>query len=393
MPKQNFSTRKPVEPAPDSQTGSLPGVGEFRERIRSQARQGLRVLLEQVLVEEMDELIGCEWGESSPERKGWRNGYRYRDLLTSQGRLEELKVPRDRAGQFQSELFEQYHRVEPQVEEALLEMWCAGTSQEKVGQIAKTLTGVAISDSAISRLSQSLGEEFESWRKLELPAHYQIVYLDAVYFSVRFEDKSARTVVLAALGVDVDGNKEVLALAACAEESEAGWRELLHDLKKRGLAKVSLIVSDGHAGIIGAVKEVYPSTTRQRCLRHKQEDILSHIPKKVRAEVGGHLSGIFQATNHQSALTQLQAFKVRYGKIYGEAIRSLEDDEGASLSFFELEAKWWKYARTSNAIESLFSGVRNRTNPIKVFTTEHSCLTIVWAAIRGIKLARLMLKN
>jgi len=272
-------------------------------------------------------------------------------------------------------------------------MWCAGTSQEKVGQIAQTLTGVTISDSAVSRLCQSLGQEFESWRKLELPAHYQIVYLDAVYFSVRFEDKSARTAVLAALGVAEDGNKEVLALAACAEESEAGWSELLRDLKKRGVAKVSLIVSDGHAGIIGAVREVYPTTTRQRCLRHKQEDILSHIPKKAKAEVGGHLSGIFQATNHQSALTQLQAFKVRYGKVYGEAIRSLEDDEAASLSFFELEAKWWKYARTSNAIESLFSAVRNRTNPIKVFTTEHSCLTIVWAAIRGIKLARLLLKS
>ncbi len=185
----------------------------------------------------------------------------------------------------------------------------------------------------------------------------------------------------------------MLALVACPEESEVGWSELLRDLKKQGLAKVSLLVSDGHSAIIAVIKEVYPGSLRQRCLRHKQEDILSHIPKKAKAEVGGHLSGIFQATSQVEALTQLQAFKVRYGKVYGEAIRSLEDDEAASLSFFELEAKWWKYARTTNAIESLFSGVRNRTNPIKVFTTEHSCLVIVWAAIRRIKLARLMLKS
>ncbi len=393
MPKQNFITGNLAERSPKPSAESLPRVEEFRERIRLQARQGLRVLLEEILEEEMEALIGCGWGESSVERKGWRNGYRYRDLLTSQGRLEELKVPRDRAGQFQTELFEQYHRAEPVVEEALLEMWCAGTGQEKVGQIAKTLTGVSISDSAVSRLCQSLGGEFESWRKLELPAHLQIVYLDAVYFTIRFEDKSSRTAVMAALGVGEDGNKQVLALAACAEESEVGWSELLRDLKKRGLAKISLLVSDGHSGIIAAIKEVYPSSFRQRCLRHKQEDILSHIPKKAKAEVGGHLSGIFQATSQAEALTQLQAFKVRYGKVYGEAIRSLEDDEAASLSFFELEAKWWKYARTSNAIESLFSGVRNRTNPIKVFTTEHSCLVIVWAAIRGIRLARLMLKS
>lgn len=393
MPKQNFSTGSQTKPSPKWGTESLPAVEEFRERIRLQARQGLRVLLEELLEEEMATLLGCGWGESSPDRKGWRNGYRYRDLLTSQGRLEELKVPRDRAGQFQTQLFKQYHRAEAQVEEALLEMWTGGTSQEKVGQIAKTLTGVSLSDSAVSRLCQSLGAEFESWRKRELPAHLQIVYLDAVYFTIRFEDKSARTAVMAALGVGEDGNKQVLALAAGAEESEAGWSELLRDLKKRGLAKISLLVSDGHSGIIAAIQQVYPTSLRQRCLRHKQEDILSHIPKKARAEVGGHLSGIFQAASQVEALTQLQAFKARYGQVYGEALRSLEEDETASLNFFELEARWWKYARTTNAIESLFSGVRNRTNPIKVFTTEHSCLVIVWAAMRGIKLARLTLKS
>lgn len=370
---------------------SLPTPQEFRQKLREQARQGLQRFLEEVMDEELDSLIGCGWGESSPNRTGYRNGHYARTLLTSQGPLNNLQVPRDRDGQFHSQVFEQYHRTEPQVEEALLEMFVAGASQEKVGQIAKTLTGVALSDSAVSRLSQSLSGEYEVWRERPLLAHYQIVYLDAVYFPIRYGDKASSMAILVALGVSAEGRKEVLALRSSAAESREAWAELLNDLRKRGVQKVTLFVSDGSGGIIAAVNEVFPLSLRQRCLVHKHKDILSHIPKSNRAEVGGHLSGIWKAANKEEALTQLSAFKVRYQKIYPEALRSLEDDEAQSLSFYDLEPKWWKFARTNNAIESLFSGVRNRTNPIKVFTTENSAVTIVWAATQGIKLAKLPL--
>jgi transposase-like protein len=392
MPKGE-STTTTKDPTISNTPHPLPSQKEFREYMREYSQQGLRVFLEQVMREELDALLGCEWGETSSERSGYRNGYRYRDLLTSQGKIPELKVPRDREGQFQTEVFEKYHRAEPQIEEALLEMFCAGTSQEKVGQIAKTLTGVAISDSAISRLTKSLDQEFKAWRERQLLAHYQIVYLDALYFTVRYGESTARAGVLVGLGVTPEGSKEVLGLTIGAAESLSNCRELLQDLRRRGVAKISLIGSDGSEGFIAAIKEVFPDSLRQRCLRHKQEDILGHIPTKARPEVSGHLQGIFNAPNKAEALTQLAAFKVRYQKLYPEAIRSLEQDEAQSLSFYELEAKWWKFARTTNAIESLFSGVRNRTNPIKLFTTESSCLIIVWAAIKGIKLAKLPINS
>jgi putative transposase len=394
MPDKQSTTpnASPVTEATD-QPLTLPSAQEFRQKLREQARQGLQHFLEKVMDEELDELLDCGWGESSPTRKGYRNGHYTRTLLTSQGPISDLQVPRDREGQFHSQVFEQYHRAEPQLEEALVEMFVAGASQEKVGQITKTLTGAALSDSAVSRLSQSLTEEYESWRKRPLAAHYQIIYLDAVYFSIRYGDSASRMAILTALGVTVEGHKEVLALRSSAAESQEAWAELLNDLRKRGVEKVTLFVSDGSGGIIAAVNTVFPSSLRQRCLVHKHKDILSHIPKPKRAEIAPQLSGIWNAANQSEALTQLAAFKVRYGKLYPEALRSLEEDESQSLSFYALEPKWWKFARTNNAIESLFSGVRNRTNPIKAFTTEDSAVTIVWAATQGIKLAKLPLTS
>jgi len=134
-------------------------------------------------------------------------------------------VPRDREGQFHTQAFERYSRYEPQIAEGLTQMFVAGTSTHKVGEVAQTLMGVAPSASTISRLNQSLTQQFEAWRQRPLQAHWRIVYLDGVHFSIRHGDKADSTIILTALGVDPTGNKEVLALRACArsEQRGMGW--------------------------------------------------------------------------------------------------------------------------------------------------------------------------
>ncbi len=367
----------------------LPEQEDFRQYLRRLAVSAIQVLIEQVMREELEQCIGASWGECTPTRRGYRNGSYTRDLVTPAGRIEDLKVPRDREGEFHSQVFERYNRYEPEVAEALTQMFVSGTSTHKVGEVAQTLMGVAPSASAVSRLNQTLTEQFETWRERSLLAHYRILYLDGIHFTVRHGAKTDATMILTALGVDLDGSREVLGFRACAEESKDGWSCLLQDLRNRGVKEVDLIVTDGHDGLLAAVGSLFPATLRQRCLVHKQRNVMNAIPHREQKEVGTELAGIWKQEKKEDALLNLAAFKAKYQKRYPEAIRSLIEDEEHLLTFYAFPPVMHRYIRSTNAIESLFSNVRQRTDQIDAFTTESSCLTIVWAVMQDICLPKI----
>jgi putative transposase len=301
------------------------------------------------------------------------------------------KCEDDRAGQFHTQAFERYSRYEPHIAEGLMQMFVAGVSTHKVGEVAETLMGVAPSASTISRLNQSLTQQFDTWRQRSLQEHWRVLYLDGVHFSIRHGDKADATIILTALGVDLEGNKEVLALQVCAEESKDGWDCLLQDLRRRGVTQIDLIVTDGHDGLLAAVSQWFSATPRQRCLVHKQRNVLKAIPRRERGNVQAELVGIWEQPTQEEALTQLAAFKAKYSKRYPEAVRSLVEDEEHLLTFYQFPQSMHRHIQTTNAIESLFSNVRQRTDQIDVFTTETSCLAIVWATIQDIRLHKISL--
>ena len=373
----------------ESSDHKMPDEQDFRQHMRNLAVSAMRVLIEAVMREELEQCLGAEWGESTPERKGYRNGSYTRDLVTKTGRIEDLSVPRDRAGQFHTQVFERYGRYEPEVAEALTEMFVSGTSTHKVGKVTEKLMGAAPSASAVSRLNQTLTEQYEAWRERSLLTHYRILYLDGIHFTVRHGTQTDSTIILTALGVDLEGNKEVLALRACAEEDKDGWSCLLQDVRRRGATQMDLIVTDGHDGLLAAVSALFTATPRQRCLVHKQRNVMNAIAHREQKEVAAELSGIWKSTSKEEALTQLAAFKGKYHLRYPEAIRSLSEDEEHLLTFYAFPQVMHRYIRSTNAIESLFSNVRGRTDQIDVFTTETSCLTIVWAVMQDIHLPRI----
>src|SRR5690349_3022406 len=141
--------------------------------------------------------------------------------------------------------------------------------------------GVAPSASTISRLNLSLTQQFEAWRARPLQEHWRVLYLDGIHFSIRHGDKADSTIILTALGVDLIGNKEVLALRACAEEDKEGWACLLQDLRTRGATQIDLIVTDGHDGLLAAVNALFSATPRQRCLVHKQRNVYEVLTSSV----------------------------------------------------------------------------------------------------------------
>lgn len=382
-PEQNQSRTS------ESSVPNLAAPEEFHRYLRTQIRKATRVVMEEIMREEWEQFVGAAWGECTPARKGYRNGFYTRDLATTSGPIEDLNVPRDRAGEFHTQVFERYNRYEQQVADGLTEMFVSGTSTHKVGEVAQTLMGVAPSASAVSRLNHTLTEQFEAWRVRPLLAHYRILYLDGVHFTVRHGTQTDSTIILTALGVDLEGNKDVLALRACAEEDKDGWSCLLQDVRNRGVTQIDLMITDGHDGLLAAVGSLFTATPRQRCVVHKQRNVLNAIPHRERKEISAELGGIFKLEKKEDALLNLAAFKAKYQKRYPEAIRSLCEDEAHLLTFYAFPPVMHRYIRTTNAIESFFSNVRQRTDQIDAFTTETSCLTIVWAVMQDIHLPRI----
>jgi len=276
--------------------------------LRSLAQSAVRVVIEAVMREELDQFIGATWGECTPKRKGYRNGHYTRDLVTSTGRLEDLQVPRDRAGQFHTQAFERYSRYEPHIAEGLTQMFVAGTSTRHPWEKwPKRCWESLEAASTISRLNQTLTQQFETWRQRPLQEHWRILYLDGVHFSIRHGEKADSTIILTALGVDAAGNKEVLARRSCAEEDKDGWACLLQDLRSRGATHVDLLVTDGHEGLLAAASDLFSATPRQRCLVHKQRNVLNAIPRRERGGIQAELVGIWDQPTKQEALTQLAA--------------------------------------------------------------------------------------
>jgi putative transposase len=389
VPKNKPTTLASDGSTPEPSSPVLPEQEEFRQHLRCLAVSAVQVLIEQVMREELEQCIGASWGECTPTRRGYRNGSYTRDLVTPTGRIEDLTVPRDRAGAFHTQVFERYGRYEPEVAEALTEMFVSGTSTHKVGKVAEKLMGAAPSASAVSRLNQTLTEQYEAWRERPLQTHYRVMYLDGIHFTVRHGAKTDATIILTALGVDLEGGREVLALRACAEESKDGWNCLLQDLRTRGVSHIDLMVTDGHDGLLAAISSLFPATLRQRCLVHKQRNVMNAIPKREQQEVSTELTGIWKQEKKEDALLNLAAFKAKYQKRYPEAVRSLCEDEEHLLTFYAFPQVMHRYIRTTNAIESFFSNVRQRTDQIDAFTTETSCLTIVWAVMQDIRLPKI----
>jgi len=389
VPKNQPTTLSPDGSTPESSSPVLPEQEEFRQHLRHLAVSAVQVLLEQVMREELEQCIGASWGECTPNRRGYRNGTYTRDLVTPTGRIEDLQVPRDREGEFHSQVFERYNHNAPEVAEALTQMFVSGVSTHKVGKVAEKLMGAAPSASAVSRLNQTLTEQYEEWRERPLQTHYRVVYLDGIHFTVRHGEQTDSTIILTALSVDLEGSREVLALRACAEESKDGWSCLLQDLRTRGVAEVDLMVTDGHDGLLAALCSLFPATLRQRCVVHKQRNVMNAIAHREQKEVSSELAGIWKVASKEEALINLSAFKAKYRKRYPEAIRSLCEDEEHLLTFYAFPQVMHRYIRTTNAIESFFSNVRQRTDQIDAFTTETSCLTIVWAVMQDIRLPKI----
>lgn len=370
-------------------TNPLLSQDEFRAALREEAQIAVRCVLETAMREELTVLLQAELYARTATRRGRRNGYYHRDLVTAVGPLPNVKVPRDRAGRYQTSVFERFARYQSEIIDTLTRMFFGGVSQSQVGPVMEPLLGVSPSASAVSRLAHDLEGECAAWRERPLQRHYRVIYLDGVYFPILHDEKKDETPLLVALGVDAQGRKEVLSVSVAGAETADAWQSLVDDLKRRGVEQVDLCVTDGDAGLISVLERTFPTTSRQRCLTHKERNVLAKVPPRRKKEVAAALKGIFAQPTRAEALAQVEAFRLRYEHVYPEAVACLARELADCLTFYDFPRELWRHIRTNNALEGLFHTIRQRTNKMGAFRNETSCVLMVYAVIQTIRFHRI----
>jgi putative transposase len=345
--------------------------------VEARVRQGVKAVLEEVLEEEMSEHLKAGYRELTPTRRGERNGYYQRNLVTPAGKIERLEVPRDREGEFVTEVFERYKRMTGDVEEAVLEMYLSGISVRKISGVTEALSKVRVGKDAVSRIASRLQEQQKEWRERSLEEKdYPYLYLDATYLKVRWGASVTNMALLACVGVDEEGFREVLAVEVASSEKGAAYASLLRGLIDRGLDGVRLVVSDDHEGIKAAVASELPGTEWQRCTVHFERNVLSHVPSTSMAEVAEDLKAIFKVRRLKTAETLTEEFVELYKKSYPKAVSVFEAGIEDALTYLSFPGSHHARIRTTNMLERLFKEVKRRTRVVGVFPNETSASTL-----------------
>ena len=362
---------------------------EFATMLTGEVREAVRVALVTVLEAEVTALLGALPFERSPLRSDRRNGHYRRDLGTSVGLIEQLEVPRTRRG-YKTQLFERYARRTQEVDAAIGEMFIKGVSTRAVGEVWETLTGSQPSAATVSRVFHTLEGEYQAWKVRPLCERYEYIFADGTYFTVIYEEEGCKMPILVVIGIKPDGEREVLGFSVGDRENQAAWEGVFEDLKVRGVREVGLLITDGHQAMLNALASKFPGAQRQRCIKHKMQNVLGYLPKKHRDVIGEELKAIFYQENEADARRVADAFCLKYGRDYPSAVECLRRDFDACLRFYSFPPQHWKAIRTTNAIERLIEEVKKRSHKMSApFRNEGSCLLMFYAVIRGVKFQRL----
>jgi putative transposase len=358
------------------------------EALEAFARAGVQRLLQQVLEEEVDEVLGrgrYERRRGIDPAPGYRNGFgKPRRLSLTNGTIR-LRRPRVRGleGRFESRLLPLFKRRTEEVGRLLPELYLHGLAQGDFDLALRGLLGAGapLSATSVARLKASWQADYATWqgRRLdELEPVY--VWADGIYVKAGLEkDKAAMLVLIAALR---DGRKVVLAVDSGYRESTESWAALLRDLKARGLRAPRLLIADGHLGIWGAVATVFPTVAEQRCWNHRLLNVLDKLPLKLQAEARTLLTAIPYAASREAAERAKRVFQAWAAKKGVAAVgRLLDTDWERLVAFYAFPQAHWKHLRTSNVVESPFAAVRLRTAAAKRFKKVENATAVIWKTL------------
>lgn len=362
-------------------------------------RKGARELLATAVQAEVTEFLSSHThlSDEHGRQRLVRHGFLpEREVMTGIGKVA-VQVPRvrDRGAvddasriRFSSSLVPPYLRKAKSVEELLPWLYLKGISTGDFSEALAALLGPnaeGLSASTITRLKAIWWDEYETWRKRGLAGkRYVYIWADGIYFNPRLDDD--RQCMLVIIGADEYGDKDVLGIMDGFRENADSWKDLLRNLKKRGLTTApDLAIGDGALGFWTALRDVYPTTREQRCWVHKMANITGAMPKPLHEKAKAGLQDIWMAETKEDAVTAFDLFVETYGVKYERAVKKLTKDRDVLLTFYDFPAEHWKHIRTTNPIESVFATVRNRTRKTKGCLNRKTALSMVYKLMMSAK--------
>jgi putative transposase len=365
--------------------------GTFADPLTEVLRSGARALLAQAVEAEVTALLASHADKLTEDGRARlvRHGHLpEREIVTGIGPVA-VRCPRvrDRVGEgcerirFSSAILPPYARRSKSLEVLIPILYLKGVSTGDFEEALTALLGKdagGLSATTVGRLKEAWSQEHVRWSKRDLSAkRYVYFWADGIHVQARLED--AAQCLLVIIGATPEGKKELVGLIDGVRESAQSWKELLLDLKRRGLAiGPELAIADGALGFWQAIEEVWPKTCGQRCWVHKTANVLNKLPKSQQPKAKRALKEIWMAETKRDALVAFDAFVETWGVKYDKAVACLIKDRDALLAFYDFPAEHWKHLRTTNVIESAFATVRHRTVRAKGCLSNKTALAMVF---------------
>ncbi len=354
----------------------------LRADLRELVRRTVEEMLNGLLDEEADDLVGAERYERTADREAYRAGHYERKLTTTSGEVT-IRMPKLKGMRFTTAIIERYRRRETSVEEAMIEMYLAGVSTGRIEDVSEILWGSSVSAATVSNLNERAFEAVEAWRNRPLERAYPYVYVDGIYLKRSWGGSYENVAVMVAIGADDDGYREVIGAAEGFTESSECWREFLSWLRSRGLRGVRMFTGDKAAGMVGSIAEVFPDAAYQRCTVHFYRNAPAGVPKARRPRVAAMLKAIHAMESREAAeakalevASELEKSKLR------EAAMVVRDGYAETLTYTRFPREHWRRIRTNNAIERLNREIRRRTRVVGTFPDGRSALMLVTARLK-----------
>jgi transposase-like protein len=348
--------------------------------VRSTVEETLNGLLDA----EADALCQAKRYERKTERANCRAGHYKRKLHTKAGEVE-LKVPKLRYAKFETEIINRYRRKESSVEEALMEMYLAGVSVRRVEDITEALWGMKVSASTVSDLNAKMYQRIETWRNRRIEGEYPYVYLDGICLKRSWGGEVRNVSVLVAIGVGMDGYRDILGIVEGAKEDKEGWSLFLRHLKQRGLKGVRLIVSDKCLGLVESIGEFFPQALWQRCSVHFYRNVFSVVPRGKRKEVAAMLKAIHAQEDLAEAQKKIETVADKLEDMrLKNAADAVRQGAAETLSYYHFPREHWRQIRTNNPLERIMREIRRRSRVVGCFPDGNSALMLAAARLRYI---------
>ena len=353
--------------------------------VNSIMRDMMSVLLEGALDEELDEELGySKYDYRNKETDNSRNGHSSKTMHTSYGDMD-VAIPRDRNGDYEPQLIKKYQNTVTQdMEEKILSMYAKGMTTGDIESHMRELYDIDISDSTISRITDKILPIVKEWQERPLEEVYAVVFMDAIHYHVRSEGQIVKKAVYIAIGIDLDGRKDVLGMWIGENESAKYWATVLSSLKNRGIEDIFIACTDNLTGFSAAIEAVFPKTEIQNCIIHQLRNSSKYVSYKDIKALMADLKAVYAAVDKSAALDALDAFAEKWDKKYPKIAQSWRENWPNLSTYFKYPQEVRRLIYTTNASEGFNRQLRKVTKAKSVFPTDNSLLKMLYLAMTDI---------